>query len=83
MTTSLMLTVRDKFDVVGEITFSKRLGFLEEGRDVEGIMASIWQWFEYVAIVRLSLDYTPRSSLTPRRNEGRSNALARLVVGQK
>ncbi|OTA92375.1 hypothetical protein M434DRAFT_325550 [Hypoxylon sp. CO27-5] len=39
------------FDVVGEITFSKRLGFLEEGRDVEGIMASIWHWFEYVAIV--------------------------------
>ncbi|XXH04088.1 hypothetical protein Hte_010499 [Hypoxylon texense] len=39
------------FDVVGEITFSKRLGFLEDGRDVDGIMASIWQWFEYVAIV--------------------------------
>ncbi|KAH8785751.1 cytochrome P450 [Diaporthe sp. PMI_573] len=39
------------FDVVGEITFSKRLGFLEEGRDVEGIMANIWNWFEYVAIV--------------------------------
>lgn len=43
----------DKFDVVGEITFSKRLGFLEEGRDVEDIMASIWHWFEYVAIVGL------------------------------
>ncbi|KAI0439978.1 putative cytochrome P450 [Xylaria telfairii] len=39
------------FDVVGEITFSKRLGFLEEGRDVDGIMASIWQWFEYVAVI--------------------------------
>ncbi|KAI1772662.1 cytochrome P450 [Hypoxylon cercidicola] len=39
------------FDVVGEITFSKRLGFLEEGRDVEGIMESIWHWFEYVAII--------------------------------
>ncbi|KAF7521735.1 hypothetical protein G7054_g12368 [Neopestalotiopsis clavispora] len=39
------------FDVIGEITFSKRLGFLEEGRDVEGIMTSIWQWFEYVALV--------------------------------
>ncbi|KAI1085995.1 cytochrome P450 [Rostrohypoxylon terebratum] len=39
------------FDVVGEITFSKRLGFLEEGRDVEGIIQSIWHWFEYVAIV--------------------------------
>ncbi|GAW17174.1 hypothetical protein ANO14919_066260 [Xylariales sp. No.14919] len=39
------------FDVVGEITFSKRLGFLEEGHDVEGIMASIWNWFQYVAVV--------------------------------
>lgn len=39
------------FDVVGEITFSKRLGFLEEGRDVEGIMEGIWRWFEYVAVV--------------------------------
>ncbi|KAI1374267.1 cytochrome P450 [Hypoxylon crocopeplum] len=39
------------FDVVGEITFSKRLGFLEEGRDVDGIMASIWHWFEYVAVI--------------------------------
>ncbi|KAK3387414.1 cytochrome P450 [Podospora didyma] len=39
------------FDVVGEITFSKRLGFLEGGRDVEGIMAGIWRWFEYVAVV--------------------------------
>ncbi|KAJ4415485.1 hypothetical protein N0V82_007287 [Gnomoniopsis sp. IMI 355080] len=39
------------FDVVGEITFSKRLGFLEQGQDVDGIMASIWRWFEYVALV--------------------------------
>ncbi|KAK3680865.1 cytochrome P450 [Podospora appendiculata] len=30
------------FDVMGEITFSKRLGFLDEGRDIEGIMGSIW-----------------------------------------
>lgn len=47
----MILTVHNKFDVVGEITFSKRLGFLEEGRDVEGIMEGIWRWFEYVAVV--------------------------------
>lgn len=59
----MILTVGDKFDVVGEITFSKRLGFLEEGRDVEGIMANIWNWFEYVAIVCLA----PRTkSIIPR-----------------
>ncbi|PVH96859.1 cytochrome P450 [Periconia macrospinosa] len=39
------------FDVVGEITFSKRLGFLEQGKDVENIMGNIWKWFEYVAVV--------------------------------
>ncbi|KAH9894570.1 cytochrome P450 [Xylariomycetidae sp. FL2044] len=40
-----------KFDVVGEITFSRRLGFMEQGVDIDGIMASIWHWFEYVAVV--------------------------------
>jgi hypothetical protein len=37
--------------VVGEITFSTRLGFLESDTDVEGIMNEIWKWFEYVAVV--------------------------------
>lgn len=39
------------FDVMGEITFSKRLGFLEQGEDVDGIMASIWEHFQYTAPV--------------------------------
>ncbi|KAF2753019.1 cytochrome P450 [Pseudovirgaria hyperparasitica] len=39
------------FDVIGEITFSKRLGFLEEGRDVDNIMGDIWRYFEYTAPV--------------------------------
>ncbi|KAL6719411.1 hypothetical protein ACLMJK_003651 [Lecanora helva] len=39
------------FDVMGEITFSKRLGFLERGEDVDGIMASIWNHFQYTAPV--------------------------------
>ncbi|KAJ9648121.1 hypothetical protein H2199_001898 [Coniosporium tulheliwenetii] len=38
------------FDVVGEITFSKRLGFLETGEDVENIMSDIWKFFQYVAL---------------------------------
>ena len=33
------------FDVMGELTFSKRLGFLERGGDVDGIMGSIWRYF--------------------------------------
>ncbi|KAI9688878.1 MAG: hypothetical protein M1822_001235 [Bathelium mastoideum] len=39
------------FDVVGEITFSTRLGFLEAGKDVDGIMGDIWKWFQYTAVV--------------------------------
>ena len=33
------------FDVIGEITFSKRIGFLEKGEDIDGIMGSIWHYF--------------------------------------
>ena len=41
------------FDVMGEITFSRRLGFLERGEDVDGIMASIWRHFQYTAPVSM------------------------------
>ena len=34
------------FDVMGEMTFSKRLGFLERVEDVDGIMGSIWAYFK-------------------------------------
>lgn len=40
------------FDVIGEITFSHRLGFLEQGRDVDGIMANIWNTFRQTSLVR-------------------------------
>ena len=33
------------FDVIGEVTFSKRIGFLEKGEDIDGIMGSIWKYF--------------------------------------
>lgn len=33
------------FDVMGELTFSKRLGFLERAEDIDGIMESIWHYF--------------------------------------
>ena len=39
------------FDVMGEITFSRRLGFLESGEDVGGLMESIWQYFKKTAPV--------------------------------
>ncbi|RAK84382.1 cytochrome P450 [Aspergillus costaricaensis CBS 115574] len=35
------------FDVIGEMTFSKQLGFLQQGRDVEGIIMSLEKTFDY------------------------------------
>ncbi|KAF2205452.1 pisatin demethylase [Delitschia confertaspora ATCC 74209] len=34
------------FDFMGEITFSKRLGFLEGAEDVGGITENIWKYFQ-------------------------------------
>ena len=42
---------RFAFDVMGELTFSKRLGFLERDEDVGGIMQAIWNHFEYASVV--------------------------------
>ncbi|KAK1835327.1 putative cytochrome P450 pisatin demethylase-like protein [Podospora conica] len=39
------------FDVMGEITFSKRLGFLDEARDIEGIIANTAKVSRYGALV--------------------------------
>ncbi|KAF2678715.1 benzoate 4-monooxygenase cytochrome P450 [Lentithecium fluviatile CBS 122367] len=38
------------FDVIGELTFSKRLGFLETGEDVNGVMGSIWGAFKQTSL---------------------------------
>ena len=39
------------FDVIGEITFSKRFGFLEQGKDIEGIMGSSWRYFSNASLI--------------------------------
>jgi cytochrome P450 len=41
------------FDVIGEITYSKRHGFIEKNEDVDGIVAYLTKLFLYVAPVRL------------------------------
>lgn len=40
------------FDVIGEMTYSKRHGFLEENRDIDGIIAYVAQLFDYAGPVR-------------------------------
>lgn len=43
------------FDVMGEVTFSRRFGFLERGGDIEGVMGNIWKFFQVAAAVSLLL----------------------------
>ncbi|KAK0665927.1 cytochrome P450 [Cercophora samala] len=37
------------FDIMGEVTFSRRLGFLEKGGDIDGVMENNWKYFRDVA----------------------------------
>jgi hypothetical protein len=39
------------FDVIGELTWSKRLGFVEQGLDVEGIIEHVEEAFASGAVV--------------------------------
>ncbi|KAJ0426711.1 cytochrome P450 [Aspergillus carlsbadensis] len=55
-------------DVMGEITFSKRLGFLETGGDMEGVMRENWAFFTGAAPITQMpwLDYLhKRNPLLP------------------
>lgn len=48
------------FDVVGELTYSRRLGFLDQGKDVDGIIRSIGRQLDYAAIVSYIPPFTHR-----------------------
>ena len=41
------------FDVIGQITYSKRHGFVDRGEDVDGMVAYLGSLFSYVAPVRI------------------------------
>lgn len=47
------------FDVIGEITYSKRHGFIEKNEDIDGIVAYLTKLFLYVAPVRLPPPFPP------------------------
>lgn len=70
------------FDVIGEITYSKRHGFVENNKDVDGIVAYLSWLFLYVAPVSFSfpLSVIHRSKLTPL---GRPNSIPRPPPAQK
>lgn len=39
------------FDVIGELTYSKRLGFVDQGMDVDHIIADLERLLNYVSVV--------------------------------
>lgn len=39
------------FDVIGELTFSKRLGFVDSGKDVDDIISNLERVMNYVSLV--------------------------------
>lgn len=52
--TYLLLThKKDAFDVIGELTFSKSLGFLERGSDVDGIIVALEAMLDYSGKVKI------------------------------
>lgn len=56
------------FDVIGEITYSKRHGFVEKNKDIDGIVAYLSWLFLYVApvccaIVSIPFHYIPTNRL--------------------
>ena len=39
------------FDVMGDLTFSHRFGFMEKGEDIDGVMAELWGTIQKTALV--------------------------------
>ena len=39
------------FDVIGELTYSSKHGFLESGEDIDGIIAYLTQYMDYLVVV--------------------------------
>lgn len=53
------------FDVIGELTYSKRLGFLDRGIDVDRIISNLEWLLDYVSIVRFYIHLWDSRSSPP------------------
>ena len=74
------------FDVIGAITFSKRLGFLEQGRDIDGIMANSWRYFRVAAVVSQMpwLDYVwTKNPILQRLRKARVNPIVAFASARR
>lgn len=70
------------FDVIGEMTYGKRHGFLEQNEDIEGIIDYISKLFNYVAPVRINL-LSSRSLTNNTFSPGWSNTNTRHLLPQE
>ena len=71
------------FDVIGEITYSKRHGFIDRGEDVDGMVSWLGRLFSYVApvsrLTATSIVLIDQFPILP----GRSVALLRQALTQE
>ncbi|KFY65399.1 hypothetical protein V496_02591 [Pseudogymnoascus sp. VKM F-4515 (FW-2607)] len=74
------------FDVIGEITVGKRFGFLDQGDDIDSIMAAISQYLSYAAIVGVYSEFhrfaAKLISLLPQKQGGGMAAMIKFANEQ-
>lgn len=56
VTTSTILIVEGSYDVIGKVTFGTPTGYLKTGKDFNNLIKRQQQFFEYVNVVRKSLN---------------------------
>lgn len=42
---------RYAFDVIGQITFLQKFGFMEQGKDINKIIDGTWTWMQYASTI--------------------------------
>ena len=74
------------FDVIGSITFSKRLGFLEQGRDIDRIMENSWRYFRVAAVISQMpwLDYIwTKNPILQRLRKAKTNPIVAFASARR
>lgn len=74
------------FDVIGSITFSKRLDFLEQGHDIDGIMENSWRYFSRASVISQMpwLDYVwAKNPILQRLRAAKINPIVRFASARR
>ncbi|KAI1627373.1 cytochrome P450 [Exophiala viscosa] len=68
------------FDVIEKLTFGDRFGFLDEGKDIQGIMASLHQYLGYAARVGVYSEWHKWAYLVYQRFSSKAAGIAHVAV---